>query len=251
MKMKMSKYDFFSLYYDDLTKNVNYTGMADYLLNVLERLNHSAGITLDLACGTGSLCIELFKRGIDIYGVDYSIDMLSAAKDKVREEGLDILFLCQDMQKLDLFGTVNTVFCCLDSINHLKSKAGIKKAFERVSLFLEKDGYFIFDVNTPYKHKNILGFNTFVYDMKNVYCVWQNSYREADNRVDISLDFFEENDGLYRRSSERFFEISVELSEIKKMLEDANLIVVATYDDFSFNPVTEKSERVTFVARKA
>lgn len=247
----MSSYDIFATYYDSLTKNVDYTGRAEYLLKLLQKFNHCAGITLDLACGTGSLTLELYRRKIDVYGVDSSLSMLSQAKDKAYDEGADILFLCQKIQSLDLYGTVDTVFCCLDSINHLKSLDEIQKGFQRVSLFMNPGGYFIFDFNTLYKHKHILANNTYVYDVKDVFCVWQNSLNNESARVDISLDFFEKQGGMYARSSERFYEITCELSYIKEMLVKAGFEDVSIFGDMSFEKPSETCERAVFAARKA
>ena len=148
----MSSYAYFAGYYDELTRNVDYGKQADYLEALCHRLGHAPGLSLDLACGTGSLTVELCRRGWDIYGVDGSPEMLSAAMQKASEEGLHILFLCQKMQRIDLYGTVDTVVCTLDSINHLTSPQDVQRTFDRVSLFLNPGGYFIFDANTIYKH---------------------------------------------------------------------------------------------------
>ncbi|MFI3326025.1 MAG: class I SAM-dependent methyltransferase [Clostridia bacterium] len=246
----MSSYDIFALYYDSLTKNVDYTGRADYLLSLLKRLNHHAGITLDLACGTGSLTLELYKKGVDVYGVDSSTAMLSVANEKAYDDNADILFLCQKMQNLNLYGTVNTVFCCLDCINHLPNLLEVQKAFDKVSFFMEKDGYFIFDFNTKYKHKEILANNAFVYETDEVFCVWQNNYKSKLNKVDISLDFFEKQDGKYNRYQERFSEISFDIDDLEKMLIQAGFHNIEFFDDLSFDKPKEKSERIIIVAQK-
>ena len=136
-----------------------------------------------LACGTGSLTLELYKLGMDVYGVDGSIAMLSEAKDKAYDMEADVMFLCQKMQTLDLFGTVNTVFCSLDSINHLSGEAQVQAAFDRVAFFMDNDSWFIFDVNTLYKHEKVLGNNTYIYDLADIYCAWQNRYNPQDHSV--------------------------------------------------------------------
>ena len=145
--MANSNYSAFAAVYDALMGNVDYSGRADYIMSILDKFNHPAGITLDLACGTGNMTFELYKRGVDVYGVDASPEMLMEAKDKAYDMEADILFLCQKMQDLDLYGTVNTVVSTLDSINHLKSFDDIKKTFMKVSLFMEESGLFIFDFN--------------------------------------------------------------------------------------------------------
>jgi ubiquinone/menaquinone biosynthesis C-methylase UbiE len=243
-------YSAFAQYYDSLTLNVDYNGRAEYLCSLLDKLDLKPGITLDLACGTGSLTIELAKRGIDVYGIDGSTSMLSVANQKAAESGLMILFLCQQMQSIDLYGTVDTVFCVLDSINHMTNEKDIQKTFDRVSLFLNPGGYFIFDINTIYKHKNILANNTFVYDTDKVYCVWQNRFDRKTNRVAISLDFFGREGNIYYRNSEHFNERAYSTDLIESMLEKAGLETVGLFDDLSFGAPKETSERIIIAARK-
>ncbi len=247
----MISYDVFATFYDKLTQNVEHEKLADYLQELLTTYSHDSGLSLDLACGTGSLTIELFKRGIDIYGIDASMSMLSVAKDKAYDNEFDILFLCQKMQNLDLYGTVDTVFCMLDSINHLPTGLDMQKTFDKVSLFMNSKGIFVFDFNTVYKHKHILSDNTFVYDLDDIYCVWQNSYNEVGDEVDISLDFFYEYEkGLYKKESEKFSEITFPLDTVREMLKTSGFEILDIYDDFSFNPISNKTQRAVFVAQK-
>ncbi len=248
--MANSNYSAFAAVYDALMGNVDYSGRADYIMSILDKFNHPAGITLDLACGTGNMTFELYKRGVDVYGVDASPEMLMEAKDKAYDMEADILFLCQKMQDLDLYGTVNTVVSTLDSINHLKSFDDIKKTFMKVSLFMEESGLFIFDFNTVYKHKEILGNNTFIYDLGSIFCAWQNRYTEKNNRVTIDLDFFTRKEKLYERESEHFSEITFNTDVIRSLLLECGFKDVHIYDDMSFNTPAAKSQRVVFVAVK-
>ena len=57
----MRAYSVFAQYYDELTVNVEYPKRAEYLIKLMERLGHTPGLTLDLACGTGSLTLELYR----------------------------------------------------------------------------------------------------------------------------------------------------------------------------------------------
>lgn len=243
-------YSSFARYYDSLTLNVNYPQRAEYICQLLKKLKHSAGLTLDLACGTGSLTIELAKRGIDVYGIDGSSSMLSVAQQKAAEHDLKILFLCQKMQNIDLYGTVDTVICMLDSINHLTCETDILKTFKKVSLFLNPGGYFFFDLNTLYKHQKILGNNTFVYDTEDVYCVWQNQFDQRTNRVGITLDFFNREGNCYYRSTEHFYERAYDTELIVSMLSKAGFKMVGLFDDLSFNKPNDKTERIIIAARK-
>lgn len=243
----MSGYHSFSQYYDNLTFNVDYEKRADYIQSVLSLYGHPWGLTLDLACGTGTLTLELKKRGVDIFGIDGSYDMLSIAMEKSAEQGLDVLFLCQEMERLDLYGTIDTCICTLDSLNHITDQKKLQRAFDRVALFMNSGGYFVFDMNTVYKHREILGNNTFVYDTDQVFCVWQNSLKE-NNIVNIELDLFEREDGVYYRQSEHFKERAYEIDEVKRMLEQAGFTVRGVYADMTTEPLKENSDRAVFVA---
>ena len=244
----MSGYHIFSQFYDNLTFNVDYKKRADYIQSVLSLFGHEWGITLDLACGTGSLTVELKSRGVDIYGIDGSYDMLSQAMDKAADMGLDILFLCQQMERLDLYGTIDTCICTLDSLNHITEKAKLQKTFDRVALFMNAGGLFVFDVNTVYKHRNILADNTFLYDTGDVYCVWQNSLKE-NNIVNIELDLFERDGNIYHRSTERFKERAYDTGELREMLESTGFEVLGVFADMTTEPLSETSDRAVFAAR--
>ncbi len=243
-------YDVFSEFYDRLTDNVEYEKRADYFCRLLSICGVNDGILLDLGCGTGSMSVKMAERGFDVIGVDSSIGMLGVAQQKMYESGKQILFLNQPMQEIDLYGTVDSAICVLDSINHLNDAEEVMQTFEKVSLFMNKGGAFAFDVNTLYKHKNILADNAYVYEFDDLFCAWQNSYNSEDGSVDISLDFFEEEDGVYYRSSENFSEKAYELSDISKWLEDAGFEVIGIYDDMTTDNVKPDSQRAVFLAKK-
>lgn len=247
----MSGYGSFAHFYDRLTANVGYNGIADAVEKYIERFGGRKGIVLDLACGTGSLCEQLARRGFDVIGADGSDEMLSAALDKKFDSGLPIQYLKQDMTELDMFGTIDVTVCTLDSINHLPDAAAVKKTFERVSLFAYPDGMFIFDVNTLHKHRDVLAQNAYTYDMEDFFCAWQNQYNEADSSVDIFLDIFEQQDsGSYERISESFTERFWSDEDITAFLADAGMEVLARYDGYTDSPPRDDSERVVYVAKR-
>lgn len=246
----MSRYGSFAEYYDSLTSNVDYIKTAEYVSDILSENGINKGILLDLACGTGTMSLIMAQKGYDVIGVDNSPEMLGEAREKALEAGEDILFLCQDMCSIDLYGTVDCTVCLLDSLNHLESEEELLEAFKRVSLFTVPGGLFVFDVNTEYKHKYVLGDNTFVYDNDDVYCVWQNEYDDESKTVEIFLDFFQEENGLYRRSSEYFAERAFSDSDIKNLLSEAGFTDIKAYGELRKTAPSDTEERVFYVARK-
>ncbi len=243
-------YDDFSRFYDLLTDNVEYEKRADYFCRLLSMCGINEGILLDLGCGTGSMSLAMAERGFDVIGVDSSVGMLNAAQQKMFASGKQMLLLNQSMEEIDLYGTVDCAICVLDGINHLNGEKAVKETFKKVSLFMNKGGAFAFDVNTLYKHRFVLADNVFVYEPEGVYCVWQNSFNEADCSVDISLDFFEEEDGVYYRSGESFTERAYDLNDIKAWLEESGFEVIGIYDDLTLDDVKQNSERAVFLAKK-
>ncbi len=238
-------YTNFASCYDILTANISYQERAQYFNSLIKKYNKSGNILLDLACGTGTMSKLFYKMGYDVIGVDSSYEMLTQAFSKKGDD--DILYICQPMQELDLYGNIDICICALDSINHLTQKEDVAETFNKVSTFLNKGGVFIFDVNSVYKHQKILANNTFVYDCEDVYCVWQNSLY-ADNIVSINLDLFKEDkNGRYDRQSEDFFERAYSHQEICEFIENANLKLIDCLEGDTLNKANEKSERLVYI----
>lgn len=246
----MSSYSDFAFVYDRLMNDVDYKSRTEYLLRLFKKYGKKPQLLLDLACGTGGFSNQMALKGIEVIGVDISEEMLSVARENSYALGTDVLYLCQDAADLDLYGTVDGAICCMDSLNHITDKRVLEKAIKKVSLFLEKDGLFIFDVNTPFKHEQILGNNTFVIEEDNVYCVWQNEYNSKKSVTTINLDFFVEQNGVYERFSEEFCERAYSLDELSVIAEKHHFDIVGIFDDMTENPVQINSQRAIFVLRK-
>ena len=247
----MKPYSIFAKYYDLLTEDVDYARRAEYLISVFKHHQVEPKIVLDLACGTGSLTIELVKAGYDVIGVDRSEEMLACATQKTGLVTEKAMFICQDIRKLDLYGTIDAVVCSLDGINHLTNLSDVMATFGRVSLFLIPGGIFIFDLNSPYKISTVFGNNTFIYDYEDIYCIWQNSYNEKTALCCFDMTFFEHQGGeSFIRYDEHFAERAYTVRQIENMLKKSGLQLVAVYDDLSFENPAITSERIIIVAKK-
>ncbi|MDE6593988.1 MAG: class I SAM-dependent methyltransferase [Oscillospiraceae bacterium] len=250
--MSSGGYGSFAYCYDKLMGEADYAARGKAVDGLIKKHGGKRGILLDLACGTGNMSEVMAKMGYDVIGTDISEEMLNIAMEKKAESGLAIQYLRQDMRRLDMFGTVDVTLCMLDSLNHLCSFEDIEETFKRVSLFSDPEGLFLFDMNTPYKHREILGNNTFVYDLDEVYCVWQNFFdiSSTDCRVDISLDFFiPDEKGTYSRLSDELSETAYDSEVIVNILEKAGFTTLEILDGDSFDVPRPDSERLMFAAR--
>lgn len=243
-------YNIFADFYDELMYDVDYKKRTSYLMKLFKKYGSAPTLLLDAACGTGGFSNEFASRGVEVIGADMSEEMLNIARNSAMEKGNDILFLCQKLEELDLYGTVDGAVCCLDSLNHITDYNTLCKAIKRISLFLEKDKLFIFDLNTEYKHREILGDNVFVMDRESVYCVWANQFNPKNNKTDIMLDFFVKENDKYSRFSEEFSERAYTPEQIEKALQKAGLQIIEIFDDMTENPVSDTTERAIYVTRK-
>ncbi len=245
-------YDAIAHVYDKLNAEIDYKAWADFIEKCFDRyLDKRPELVLDLACGTGRMTRELRTRGYDMIGVDGSADMLSCAMEADRE---GILYLLQDMREFELYGTVGAVVCCLDSVNYLLEDKDVRDTFACVHNYLDPDGLFIFDMNTPYKFENIYGDNAYILedecDGRAVYCGWQNEYDEDSGICDFYLALFEEDgDGAYIRSDEHQRERCYTFDKIKQMLTECKLELVGVFSDYDFSSPEDTTERWYIVAR--
>ena len=242
-------YDSIARVYDTLNAEVDYGAWADFIEKCFAKyLKDKPTLVLDLACGTGRMTRELAARGYDMTGVDGSADMLSEAMYSYDSDG--ILYLMQDMREFELYGTVGAIVCCLDSINYLLELDDVKKTFSLVHNYLDPDGLFIFDVNSPHKFENVYGNNAYVLEDEGVYCGWQNEYDRDSGVCDFYLSLFEETeDGAYERSDEHHRERCYSLDDLKNTLEACRLETVGVFSDFDFNEIKPDSDRWYIVAR--
>ena len=70
-------------YYDELTDDVSYGSFADFYEQLFSLYGLRPESVIDLACGTGSMTLELAGRGYDMIAVDRSPEMLSQAAEKL------------------------------------------------------------------------------------------------------------------------------------------------------------------------
>ena len=243
----MENYTDFAYIYDKLIDQ-DYEKWADYIEDIFKIHNKNPKLVLDLGCGTGSITSILAKRGYDMIGVDISPDMLNIAREKSADENLDILYLCQDIREFELYGTVDAIICTLDVLNYITNYNDLKQVFSLVKNYLNPDGIFIFDINTEYKLKNILGNNTFVYEEDGIFYTWENEFTE--NISNQFLTFFVENkNGLYERFDENHIQRAYETQEIKKALEVNNLNFDAEYSLFTTDKPDKKCEKTVIVSK--
>ena len=139
----VGSYTSFASVYDTFMDNVPYEEWGEYIHGMLCERGITAGIVLDLGCGTGSMTEILAGFGYDMIGVDNSEEMLEIAREKQIKSGHEILYLLQDMREFELYGTVGAVFSICDSLNYITEPEELKQVFRWVNNYLDPGGIFI------------------------------------------------------------------------------------------------------------
>jgi len=221
-----------------------------YEVSEEELLESERNLVVDLGCGTGTLTEMLYAEGYDMIGIDISEAMLEKAMDKKAESGSEILYLCQDMRELELYSTVGTVVSVCDSINYLTDAEDVRTTLDLVHNYLYPGGLFIFDFNTDYKYREVIGDTTIAENRDDCSFIWENFYDpdEKINEYDITI-FVEEKDGLFRKFSETHFQKGYDKSQMEEMLVETGFEIVKMLDSDTENEADDESERIFVIAR--
>ena len=247
----MNCYGPLAAWYDTLTGDIPYGSFADFYEAEFARDGGEFRLLLDLCCGTGTLPAELCRRGYEMIAADQSEEMLMEAREKAAEISPAPLFLCQSAQKLDLYGTVDAVVCCLDSINYLPEYGDVCRTFDSVSRFLNPGGLFIFDVNTKKRFAEKYGKNDFILENKNGLIAWSCDYKPRLGRCDFYLAcFIPGADGRYTRRDEEQSEYCYSDGQLRAAAESGGFEVLAAYDRMALHDADENSEKVHYILRK-
>ena len=247
----MEAYTSFARVYDIFMDNVPYKEWADYLGKILKEYGIDDGLVLDLGCGTGSMTEMLASSGYDMIGVDNAEEMLEIAMEKKVESGHDILYLLQDMQEFELYGTVRAVVSVCDSLNYITEEEELQHVFALVNNYLDPHGIFLFDMNTVYKYQTMIGDATIAENREEGSFIWENSYDEESgiNTYELAL-FIPREDGLYEKTEEVHYQRAYPLEKIKELIQNAGMELLAVYDAYTMEPPKEDSGRLTFVVRE-
>lgn len=248
----MDQYTALASVYDALNFGCDYEGYSRFIDSLIKKYEtQKTSLVLDLGCGTGKMTFLLRELGYDMTGVDLSEDMLALAREEADRRGVsDILWLCQNMNGFELYGTVDACVSTLDSINYLTKREDVKKCFSLVHNYLIPDGVFIFDVNTPYRFKSVYGNRDYTLEADGAFLAWQNEYNEKTGLCKFYLSIFKElKDGLYERLDEVQGERCYTKRQIEAWLRDAGFEILSVYGSQAGDAPSECDEKWYFVAR--
>ena len=246
-------YSVLAAVYDRLNDTVDYAAWADFIEESFARYSDVKVKTiLELGCGTGSMTLELARRGYDVIALDLSEEMLSVADSRAREEKIsNIRFIQSDMCSFDIGCTVDAVICCLDGINHLTRRDELLSCFSLVSHCLDDGGVFVFDLNTPYKFRTTYADRDYILEDDGIMCCWRNRLSKKGDRVDFCLTVYREDErGLWHREDGIESERAYGRRSIENALKDVGMEISSFSAGYNFDDVTAETLRWYITARK-
>jgi SAM-dependent methyltransferase len=107
------------------------------------------GPTLELACGTGRVHLELLAAGVDADGIDLDADSLDRLEEKAEERGLDPNVWQADMLEFEADRAYDLVICPFNTVQHATTVADQRQLLETVHDALAPGGRFVFDTFVP------------------------------------------------------------------------------------------------------
>ena len=244
-------YEQFAALYDRLMDDFNYPAWADYYLTLLARHGVKPRLLCECGCGTGSMSVEFAKRRVKIIASDLSDDMLRAAQDKARKNGVMIPFVQQDMRELSIHRPADAVLCCCDGVNYLTDRDSVCQFFRAAYAALKPGGALAFDISSRYKLKDKMGSAFFGEERDEVAYLWQNRYDEETEIISMDLTFFvRREDDLYERFTEEHEQRAHTKEEILEWLAECGFAAAAVYGDRTFESPAPDCERIHFIAKK-
>jgi len=244
---RVNPYAGLALVYDHLMDHVDYAAWADYIVSVFDRYNPDCRDVLETACGTGSLSIELHRRGYRQTCMDISFSMLRRAAEKFGAEGMMPGVAVADMTTLPTVHAFDAVLCLYDSINYLRKPKDLRRAANQAASVLKSGGLFIFDICTVKNSELFFSQHTHVENIDDITCERTCRYnplkRIQENHFVISFPG-------EKPVHESHFQKIYLLKEIDTVLKRTPFTVLGRFEDMSFMPGSEESERIHYVLQK-
>lgn len=263
-------YNQFAYHYDRLMEEMPYVEWLDFLRLCWDK--HGLPQTIaDLGCGTGSIAIPLAQQGFEVFGIDLSEDMLAIAQHKASETERShpfpgkgsLTWLQQDMRDWALLSQVDAVVSLCDCFNYLLEESEVQEAFAQAYAALNSGGLFVFDVHTSHQFVKYADEQPFFLNEEDIAYIWTSELDEQRCEIEHALTIFakvpaksievgnsaDENEQ-FQRLEEYHVQRAYDLGWLQQSLQEAGFSAVDCYGDFTWQPVTETTQRAFFVARK-
>ncbi|MFI3329960.1 MAG: class I SAM-dependent methyltransferase [bacterium] len=211
----MNEYQYFSMLYDELTEDMDYTPW----INIV---NEYKGTLLDVGCGSGTLLGTLKQIGYECVGLDLSQSMIDIAKKKFVMNHLDIELYVDNMLTFNLNKKFDIITCFFDTLNHLSSEKEIIKSLNNMNNHLNNNGHIIIDLFTREKMIDIDN-EEFIFDEYTYYAKWK--MHSTSTQIIHNLEFVVGEQTIKEQYVETYFDIKKILPDTLTIKEEIPVII--------------------------
>lgn len=249
---KSKEYSILAEVYDEVMRAVDYKAWADFINEVIQMHHSHPDDVLELACGTGSLTLELAKFGYQITASDKSPEMVEKAREKAANLENVIEFKRIDFLDIQENNTYNVIVCVFDSINYLQQESDLLKMFAQVRKVMKKDSLFVFDFTTP---RNSLESTKFLDNRngstQNGFYFYRKSHYDADSQIHSNTFEIEKRtdngETVLKSFTEEHRQRTYTVRRMKNIISKTDFVVEAAYAEFDLIEADENSSRITMV----
>ena len=223
---------------------------VDWIISSLDLKTGDA--LIDLGCGPGLYTTRLAERGLKVSGVDYSRNSIAYARQKAKENNLEINYRYQNYLTLEdeaLYDAALLIFGDYCPLSPEQRQTLLKN----VQRCLKPGGHFVLDVTTPAHRKRYGNRNSwyavdsgfwkpgphlvldegFEYPEQSIY-LDQSIVIEENGKISVYRNWFQD----YNRES------------ITAELEAGGFAVKGVWNDLTGTPFTEDTEWIALVTQK-
>ncbi len=238
--------------YDVIMKDVDYEDWTDYIHSLISYHHPHATDLLELACGTGTMALLLEQYDdYRITATDASSEMIQIARDKGNRSGSSITWCVRDMCRLRMEHSFDVIYMVFDSLNYLHKREEVLALFNRVQKHLKQDGRFIVDFTTPAYSPKIAPLLNEKQKVDQRYTYNRISKYDREKQIHINHFMIEKREPDTGVIVDRFEEFHTQriwtFTEMKALVQESGLNMLAAYEDFDFTDATDNSDRITMI----
>ncbi|MBP8081781.1 MAG: methyltransferase domain-containing protein [Spirochaetes bacterium] len=236
------KYTDFAEHYDYVLKDIDYEEWFQYLKEIMLTYCPRAESVLEIGCGTGKFGAKFSAEGFNIVGVDYSLDMLMAAKKRARK---NFKLVCADASKFSFKKKFDFIFCVHDTLNYILDMKDVKLLFANAASCMHKDSIFIFDSTTEFNILSNFDEQRSDFYHKGSYIKWDNTYDRKKRIISSKLRFL----GSKKDTTEEHLQKIHSNGEIVSAIKSSPLELISVFGDYSFEKPCRETIMVNYICR--
>jgi len=227
----VSSYDAFAPIYDTWAAH-----MTEDVPFYVELAREADGPVVELAVGSGRVAIPVAQAiGRPMLGIDSSPAMLSVARKRAAEAGVELELREQDMRDFTVDELAALIYCPFRALLHLPTWADKRAVFERVSAALRPGGRFSWNA-FAFHHAIAAQLDGHHQDEPLPHSL---RYAVVENRIDIELDAGGSTSLWWATKNEWLGLIDVSGLELE-----------AVYGDFEKSLLNDDTGEYVWIARK-